>query len=150
MNQAIVADRLSSLQSLLQGIQHEVGSGRTRHLPADNAPGKNVNHEGDIDEALPSRDLREIRYPQRIWAIGSELPMHAIQWARRGRVAHRGFDRLTAHDALQTIQSHQPLHRAVGHVDAFAPQLTPDLAGAVDLEIVVPDLLDWLAQALVK
>ena len=57
-----MADRLSSLQSLLQGIQHEVGSGRTRHLPADNAPGKNVNHEGDIDEALPSRDLREIRY----------------------------------------------------------------------------------------
>ena len=96
MNQAIVADRLSSIQSLLQGIQHEVGSGRTRHLPADNAPSKNVNHEGDIDETLSSRDLREIGYPQRIGAIGSELPMHTIQWARRGLIAHRGFDRLTA------------------------------------------------------
>jgi hypothetical protein len=32
--------------------------------------------------------------------------------------------------------AHQPLHGAAGHSDPFAVQLPPDLAGAVDAEVL--------------
>ena len=41
------------MQGLLQGIQHEAGVSGPRHLPADDAPGKGVNHERHVDEARP-------------------------------------------------------------------------------------------------
>jgi hypothetical protein len=44
---------------------------------------------------------------------------------------------------LQPHHSHQPLHRAAGDLNAFLPHLPPDLARAIDREILsehTPDL----------
>ena len=38
---------------------------------------------------------------------------------------------------------HQPLHRAAVDIEAFPTQLSPYLAHAVDLEVIVPDPLDF-------
>jgi hypothetical protein len=38
--------------------------------------------------------------------------------------------------------THQPLHGAAGHGDAFEVQLPPDLAGAVDAEVLGVDTAD--------
>jgi hypothetical protein len=40
------------VQRLLQGIEDEGGMGCSRHPPADNAAGKDVDDEGDVDDAL--------------------------------------------------------------------------------------------------
>ena len=37
------------MNGLLQGIEHEPGMSRAAHPPADNATGKGVDHEGDVD-----------------------------------------------------------------------------------------------------
>ncbi len=52
------------VQRLLQGIEDEAGMGRARYPPADDAPGEGVDDEGDVDEALPGRDVGEVRHPQ--------------------------------------------------------------------------------------
>jgi hypothetical protein len=43
---------------------------------------------------------------------------------------------LAAADALQVKLTHQPLHGAAGHGDAFPVQLPPYLAGAIDPEML--------------
>src|SRR5690554_6333293 len=51
--QAVHAARLSSVQRLLQGIQNEVCSHAVAHPPANDTPGKYIDHEGDVEPALP-------------------------------------------------------------------------------------------------
>ena len=50
---------------------------------------------------------------------------------------------LPADYALQADDPHQPLHRAAGNDASFPPQLPPDFARTVDLEILrehAPDI----------
>jgi hypothetical protein len=54
----------------------------------------------------------------------------------------RGARGLAAHDPGDAQLTHEPLDGAAGDLEAFAAQLPPDLAGAVDLVVVVPDPLD--------
>jgi hypothetical protein len=53
---------------------------------------------------------------------------------------------LAAHHPGQAQLAHQPLHRAACHGEAFAAQLTPDLAGAVGAEVLAVHPLDVFAQ----
>ena len=53
MDQRIVSHRLACRERLFERIQHEVGVHRTVHPPADNAPGKDIDDEGDVHPALP-------------------------------------------------------------------------------------------------
>jgi hypothetical protein len=72
-----------------------------------------------------------------------------IQRARFGLVADRSLDRFAAYDALQVQSLHQSFHRAAGCHYAFALELPPDLAHAIDLEVLLPDPLDMPTQHLV-
>ena len=60
-----------------------------------------------------------------------------IQRAWRGLVADGGSDGFAADDPLQTHPSHQSRHRATGNIEAFALELSPDLAHAIDLEVLI-------------
>ena len=95
--------------------------------------------------ALPF-DVAEIRDPQRIRARRVELAIDVVQRARRRLVADRGPDRLAADHAPQTHASHQPPHGAAGNVKALALQLPPDLAHAIDLEVLREDAGDLRCQ----
>src|ERR1700730_12718444 len=133
------------MQSLLQGVEHEVGVRRSGRAPANEAPRVRIDDEGDIDEARPGRHVGEVGEPKRIRALRLELPIDVIQRAWRRLVADRGSDRLAADHALQTKGSHQPCHGAAGNVVTFALQLPPDLAHAVDTEVLLeppPNLLN--------
>ena len=48
-----VAIRLSGVQGLLQRIQNEIRVHASADAPTDDIAGKDVNDEGDINEALP-------------------------------------------------------------------------------------------------
>ncbi|RMQ24080.1 hypothetical protein ALQ08_200073 [Pseudomonas syringae pv. delphinii] len=69
--------------------------------------------------------------------------------ARPGLVADRRLDGLAAYHALQAQLSHQTLHRTAGDLQSFTQQLSPDLAHAIYLEVLIPDSLDVLTQFLV-
>ena len=52
-------------------------------------------------------------------------------------VADGGAHPLATDHASQTHGPHQPRHRAASNVEPFAPQLPPDLADAVDAEVLL-------------
>ena len=96
-----------------------------------------VDDEGDVDEALPGRDVGEVRQPERVRARRVELPVHPVERAGDGRVADGGADLAAAHDALQAHLPHQPGDRAARDLLSLPPELPPHLAHAVDAEVRV-------------
>jgi hypothetical protein len=60
-----------------------------------------------------------------------------IERASRRLVADRCSHGLATNYALQAEARHQPLNGAAGNRKAFSSQLTPDLARAVDAEVLL-------------
>jgi hypothetical protein len=56
MDEAAAPDGPALVQGLLQRVQHEAGVRRAGDTPADDAPRKDVDDKGDIDETGPGRD----------------------------------------------------------------------------------------------
>src|SRR6476646_8811529 len=121
-------DGPSIMQCLLQRVEHEAGVRGTRHPPAHDPAGIGVDHKGDVDKAGPGRDIGEVGEPEdiRLWRL--ELAVDVIQRAWRSLVADRGFDGFAANYPLQAHGLHQSRHCATGNVEAFALELSPDLA----------------------
>jgi len=135
----LVSFRLTGVQGLFQGIEHEVGPHRAADPPADDAPSKNVDHEGDIDETLASQDVGKIADPQLVRPLGLELAVDPVERARRLRIGYRCAHDLATHDTAQAGLAHQALYRAAGHRRSLTSQLAPPLVGAVDLQVRLPD-----------
>src|SRR5690606_4220542 len=117
--------------------------------PPHDAPRKDVDHEGHIQPSLPGRHVSEIRHPQLVGAVGLELALDTIQRTERLVSGHRCPHDLAAPYALQSSSTHQPLHRASGCLDAFSPELLPNLDRAIALHVGIPHALDFQAQCLV-
>jgi len=73
MHQVAFALGTPRIQRLLQRIEHEVGLHRTAHPPADNAPREDIDDEGDVNKALPGRDVGEVGHPQLVRPLGLEV-----------------------------------------------------------------------------
>src|SRR5574343_1898089 len=142
MDQGVVTLGLTGIQSLLQRVQDEVGAHRTADTPADDAAGEHINHESDVDHALPGRDIGEVANPQLVWPIGPELAIDPVQRARRSSISKGGAHDLATHGSAQTGATHQALDRAACHFDLLTLELTPDLLGTVDLHVGMPHAMD--------
>ncbi len=143
VHETATLDRPPRVQGLLKRVEHEAGVRRPAHPPADDATGIGIDHEGHVDEARPGRHVGEVRDPEQVWTRCLELPVDAIEWARRGLVADRGPHRLAPHSPLQAHGAHQPRHRAARHPDPLPAELSPDLPDAIDAEVRLihpPDL----------
>src|SRR5690606_28986439 len=128
----LIPFRHSFVHGLFQCIENQIGTRRTRGPPADDAPGEDVNHEGDIDKATPGRDVGEVRDPQLVRPLGVEVALHLIARTWQCRVRQRGFNRLAAYRSPQSHPRHQAFNGATCDIPGFAVQLYPDFAGAVD------------------
>lgn len=71
------------VQGLLQRVEHEVGLHRAADPPADDAPREDIDDEGHVYEALPGRDVGEVRHPQLVGPISLEMEVHTVQRTRR-------------------------------------------------------------------
>jgi len=112
------------------------------------APRIGIDHKGDVDEARPGVDVGEIDYPQSVRPIHAKLPVDLVERAWRLGIAD-GRDRLLpSTNAGQPHCVHQSFDRALGDFNAFAPQLVPDLARAVEADaglVNAPDLIAHVA-----
>ena len=88
------------VQRLLQRIEHEVGLHGAADSPADDAPRVDINDEGHVYEALPGRDVGEVRHPQLVGSISLELAVHTVQRACRLGIRHGGTHLFAAACAL--------------------------------------------------
>ncbi len=94
--------------------------------------------------------IGQIGDPPPIRGLGVELAIHQIGRAHAGLTADGGTHRrLAPHRAADLERVHQPLHRAPRHAGPFAPQLRPDLVGAVHPKVLREDARDLGLQRLV-
>lgn len=133
-----------------QGAQREVRAEGGRGSPADDPSREHVGHERGVREPGPCRDVGDVRDPQLVWCGGPELALHPI--SRPGSdISRHGRASPTAADPTgEAVGGHEPFDGAAGHGDAFTVELPPDLAGTVDLIVLVehpPDLHDQFAIA---
>jgi hypothetical protein len=85
----------------------------------------------------------DVSDPKLIGPVRLELTLHPVDRPIQVFIADGGPALLPAHGALEAQRTHQALHRAPGHRDAFAPQLPPDLARAVDQEVLLVHPADF-------
>src|SRR5579871_1221221 len=145
-----VAER-AGMEGLLQRVERKVAPQRRRHAPTDDAAREHVDDEGDVHEAGPGGDVREVRHPKLVGATRRKRTLDEIGRAQRGLVGdRRHFERATPHRAAQPHLTHQPLDGAARDREALAPELPPDLVGAVGpLEALVKDAANLDRQPLV-
>lgn len=75
-----------------------------------------------------------------------ELSLNTIQRAERLVAGNCCSNDLAASYALQFSLTHQPLHCAFDYLDAFSPELHPDLHCTTALHVGVPFALDFRNQ----
>src|SRR5271165_2278623 len=139
-------DGTAIMKGLLQSVENEVRPSGAGDPPADDAASKGVDHEGDVDKADPGRHVCKVRDPEGVWPRRLELPVHPVERAWDRSIADRRPDGLAADCPLQAHLPHQPGDRAARRVHPLPAELPPDLADAIDLEVLVPDPPDFLAQ----
>ena len=62
----------------LKGIEHELRVQGGRHRPADNPTAERIEHNRQVEEAGPGRNVRDISHPQQIGPIRSEVTVDEI------------------------------------------------------------------------
>lgn len=87
--------------------------------------------------------------PELVGALCPELPVNPVQRTDGLGVANGGAHHLAPDDAAQAQTAHEAFHRTTRHHNAFAVHLHPDLVGAIDLHVGLPDPLNMRDQHLV-
>lgn len=145
MDQSAAMNWPPVVQSLLQGIEHKAGMRSPADPSAYDVVGVDVDHERDIKEPGPGRDIGEVRDPQPVGCRCVELAVDVIQRARCCLVTGRGAHRLATNHPCQAEITHQPLHRTAGNAVPCTLHLPPDFAHAVNREVLGAHLGDlWL------
>gem|GEM_PF-2177686 len=69
MDETTPMDRTSFVDSLFQCVQHEAGMRSPADSPAHNVAGIDIDHEGDINESHPRRDVGEVLHPEHVYPL---------------------------------------------------------------------------------
>src|SRR5690606_1480537 len=139
VGQAAVAFRTPGIQRLFQCIEHEVGAHGIADAPTDNSAREDIDDKGDVQPSLPGRDVGEVRHPQLVRSIRTELPIDLVERTGRTAITDRRTNDLAAPDALQALLAHQALNGASRYRDAFPTKLFPHLVRPVDLQVRSPN-----------
>jgi hypothetical protein len=86
----------------LQRIQSQFGTQVLSDLPAHDAAGADVLHEGGVHPARAGADVGDVRDPEAVWTIGEELALHQVR-TLIGWSSDRGTRWFTV--AAQPVQS---------------------------------------------
>jgi hypothetical protein len=119
---------------------------RARHAPTDDATGEHIDDKRDVDKPAPRRDIREVGHPELIGPARQELPIDPVEGSFGVLLRDRRPALAAAHNAVETGVTHQPLDRTAGDDESLAAKLPPDLARAVDLEVLLIHAANLLCQ----
>src|SRR4030095_10953364 len=133
----------ASPQRLFKRIQDQIRMHRAGDTPAYDAARKHIDNESHVYEPHPGRYVCEIGDPELIRPNGSELALDQICRIFRLVAADSRSTFATAHDPLQPERSHQPFDGTAGDGKAIPYELPPNLAGAVDLEVIIGHAPDF-------
>src|SRR2546427_4938848 len=92
--------------------------------PAYDAPSEGIEHDPEVAPAFTSAVLRQVRHPQPVWCVGSELALHEIRVERPPGITAGDATKATSVDAEQSCRPHEPGHPLAGAPEPLAqPQL---------------------------
>ena len=132
-----VIDCRPGVEGLLERIEGEIAAANG-HAPAHDPSRKDIDDEGHVDEAAPGGDVGEVGHPQLVGPCRHELAVDEVRWPRRRVIGGRGLDarpRTTPCSPIAALIAPPYSARRRCH---RASALSPDLAGAVDAEVLVP------------
>ena len=136
----------SSPQRLFQGVQGQVRIHEGQYPPADDHPGKHIDHECHVDKCFPGRYGGKLGYPQLVRGTGPETTVHQITRARSLGISTRRSHPFASDGSLEPLHAHQPFHCTAGHRNTLSVQLTPHHPCAIDLQVLFPHPSDLLSQ----
>src|SRR2546425_253628 len=111
--------------------QDELGAKMGFHRPADDAATPRVEHDGEIQEAGPRRDVRDVRHPQPVRTGRRELAVDEIRGRPRRLVAHRRVERSPPTHALHAGGPHEPGDALAADLKAARREFSVDARRAV-------------------
>src|SRR5438094_851281 len=111
--------------------QDELGAEVGFHRPADDPATPRVEHDGEIQEAGPRRDVRDVRDPQPIGAGRRELAVDEIRGRPRRLVSHRRVERFPTAHALHAGGPHEPGDALAADLEAARREFSVDAWCAV-------------------
>ena len=94
-------------QRHVQRIEHQLCGERGGHRPADDATAEGVEHDREIEEARPGGNVSDIRHPQPIRRLCSEITLDQIR-CLAAVALHRRHDELAAGHTGKASLRHQP------------------------------------------
>src|SRR6516162_4253582 len=107
----------------VESIEHQLGGKRRRHRPANDPSTEHIEHDREIDEAYPRRNIRDIGHPQRIRTIIRKRTISKV-WSRPCPVSHRRSCDPAPTDASYALSAHEPRHALAAHVNALVCKLS--------------------------
>jgi hypothetical protein len=124
------APRPTGRERHVEGIEHQLrGKGR-RHRPTHDAAAAGIEHDRQVEEPGPGRDVRDVGHPQLVRPLCREVARHQV-----GRlpaaVAPRGDGELAAADTGKPGQAHQPGDALAARADAGSREIDLNARGAV-------------------
>src|SRR4051812_27734426 len=125
------AGRLPALDRHHEGVAGELAAEVVGHAPPDDLAGGHVLDGGQVQPALPGRDVGDVREPDRVRPVGGEVPAEQVR--RHGMVmpaVGRARDAAPAR-GRQAASAHEPRHPPAADPDAVLAQLGVDAGAAV-------------------
>ena len=107
--------------------------------PAHDHPAEGVGDEAHVGHSGPGRHERQIGDPQLVGGGRGEVAADQVGVTRAGRIGPAGADLLAASGAFDAGDAHQPGGLVAADVVTGANCRFPQLAGAVDPVVVLPD-----------
>ena len=129
----------------VQRVEDQLGPEMRRHRPADHPAAPGVEDDGEVQEAGPGRDVRDVGHPQPIGAVGGEGPLDEIRGRPGGGIAAGGGHEGAPAHAGQAGGLHEAGDALAADVDALGRQFRVHAGRAVRPAGAVvdrPDLLE--------
>lgn len=141
--------RLSLVQRHRERRDDQLRPKMRLHAPAHDPATEHVEHHGQEQEALPGRDVRDIRHPELVRPFRREVPAHEIRRRLILLRPPRGRNPATPRGPRQTQLFHEPLDPLPAHPSSQEVELRPDPRRSVRPTRARVDLSDLLAQGFV-
>jgi hypothetical protein len=120
-------------QGHVESIEHELGLQIVAHRPADDPAREGIQHDSQVEEPGPGRDVGDVRDPEPVRRIGVEVPVDQIASGAHPLVREGRAGTLAAADAGQVRRFHQPLDPLAGDMDALIDELGVDARRPIGL-----------------
>src|SRR3990172_3009627 len=93
------------------------------HRPSHDSPAEGVQDHGQVQEAFPRGNVRDVGHPELVRPLRPELSLNQVGSRTSLGIAHRRAWCSPAMDALETRLTHQTAHSLATHSDSLGLEL---------------------------